>query len=147
MVRKFGLFWHLRKKSLVFFQIFFLATLIFSKKQISNFRLIEMKVVYYDLMTTHRRPCTLDGPHGVQIVQIGAVTGRLGNEQLNLYVIPTCDISDHATRFHGLTHEILLEDEIEYENVMSLRAGLQLFMDFLEHQKEHDDEEILIVEF
>ena len=104
-----------------------------------------MKVVYYDLMTTHRRPCTLDGPHGVQIVQIGAVTGRLGNEQLNLYVIPTCDISDHATRLHGLTHEILLEDEIEYENVMSLRAGLQLFMDFLEHQKEHDDEEILIV--
>ena len=104
-----------------------------------------MKIVYYDLGITHFQP--IDGPHGAQIVQIGAVTGKVGNIQLNLFVIPTCSIGASATRIHGLTHENLLEDEIEYENVMSLKTGLLCFMDFLEEQKEHDDEKILIVSF
>lgn len=104
-----------------------------------------MKVIYYDLETTHLHP--LSGPNGVQIVQIGAVTCKWAFRQkkLNIYVIPTCRISAGATRAHGLTHEDLLEDEIEYDNVLSLETGLQLFMNFLAEQKDHDDEEVLMV--
>ena len=106
-----------------------------------------MKVIYYDLETTHLYP--LSGPNGVQIVQIGAVTCKWAFRQkkLNIYVIPTCRINAGATRAHGLTHEELLEDEIEYDNVLSLETGLQLFMNFLADQKDHDDEEVLMVSF
>ena len=110
-----------------------------------------MKVIYYDLQTSHFQP--VSGPDGAQIVQIGAVSTLkglsqeedFGQERFNIYLIPTCSISDSATRAHGLTHENLLEAEIETGNVFSTRTGLEMFMNFLENQKDSDDEEILLV--
>ena len=110
-----------------------------------------MKVIYYDLQTSHFLP--VDGPDGAQIVQIGAVSTLkglsqeedFGQDRFNIYLIPTCSISDAATKKHGLTHENLLEAEIETGNVFSTRTGLEMFMNFLENQKDSDDEEILLV--
>ena len=107
-----------------------------------------VKVIYYDLETTNLRP--VSGPNGVEIVQIGAVCKHTRNKtqkKLNIYIIPTCRISLGATRVHGLTRQELIEDERKYNNVFHPETGLQEFMEFLNEQREFDDEMIIMVSF
>ena len=105
-----------------------------------------VKVIYFDLETTGLRPLT--GPNGVEIVQIGAICKR--NKYLkktNIYLVPNGRISPGATQVHGLTRDELIGDLLDrkYNNVFRPKQGLQEFMNFLEDQREYDDEKILLV--
>ena len=105
-----------------------------------------MKIVYYDLETTDMRPVT--GPHGVQIIQIGAVCKRTGLG-FNNYLIPTVPISPGATQVHGLTRGILVQkwrngDSDVFPN---MAVGLKHFMDVLQFQKDYRSEEIGLVSY
>jgi len=105
-----------------------------------------VKVIYYDLETTNLRPVT--GRNGVQIVQIGAVCKHTRNKtqrKMDIYIVPTCRISPGATKVHGLTYQELKEDQRKYNNVFSPREGLQEFMEYLNEQREYDDERIVLV--
>ena len=107
-----------------------------------------MKVIYYDLETTGLRPMT--GPNGVEIVQIGAVCKHTRNkktQELDIYLVPNGRISPGATQVHGLTRDELIGDLLDrkYSNVFRPQEGLQEFMNFLEEQREYDNEKILLV--
>ena len=107
-----------------------------------------VKVVYYDLETTNLRPLT--GPRGVEIVQIGAVCKQTRNKtqnKFNMYLVPDQDISPGATRINGLTRDDLVEDfdSGRFNNVVEPQEGLQEFMNFLDNQRDYDDEGILLV--
>ena len=101
-----------------------------------------VKVIYYDLETTGLRPLT--GPNGVEIVQIGAVCKHTRNkktQKLNIYLVPNREISAGATQVHGLTRDSLRE----FDDVFRPKQGLQVFMNFLEQQRDYNEEKILLV--
>ena len=101
-----------------------------------------VKVIYYDLETTNLRPLT--GPNGVEIVQIGAVakhTRCKKTQKLDIYLVPNIQISAGATRVHGLTNDSLEE----FDQAFNPKQGLQVFMNFLEQQREYNEEKILLV--
>ena len=105
-----------------------------------------VKIVFYDLETTNLRPLT--GPNGIEIVQIGAVCKHDRNkktQKLDIFLVPNREISAGATGVHGLTRDGLIEDEREYSNIFRPKRGLQEFMNFLEEQREYDDENIWLV--
>jgi len=100
-----------------------------------------VKIIYYDLETTNLRPLT--GPNGIEIVQIGAVCKHTRNkktQKLNIYLVPNREISAGATQVHGLTR-----DSLEFDDAFRPKQGLQVFMNFLEQQREYNKEKILLV--
>ena len=101
-----------------------------------------VKVIYYDLETTNLRPLT--GPNGVEIVQIGAVckhTRSKKTQELNIYLVPNREISAGATQVHGMTRDSLRE----FDEAFIPKQGLQVFMNFLEQQREYNEEKIWLV--
>ena len=101
-----------------------------------------VKVIYYDLETTNLRPLT--GPNGVEIVNIGAVCKHTRNkktQELDIYLIPNREISAGATQVHGMTRDSLRE----FDEAFRPKQGLQVFMNFLEQQREYNEEKILLV--
>ena len=108
-----------------------------------------MKVIYYDLETTGLRPLT--GPNGVEIVQIGAVCKHTRNKNTQkladgdgIYLVPKREISAGATLVHGLTRDELIGDlhDRKYSNVFRPKQGLQEFMNFVDEQRDYDNEKI-----
>jgi len=107
-----------------------------------------VKVIYYDLETTGLRPLT--GPNGVEIVQIGAVckhTRNKNTQELDIYLVPNGRINPGATQIHGLTRDELIGDLLDrkYDNVYRPQQGLQEFMNFVDEQRDYDNEKILLV--
>ena len=107
-----------------------------------------VKVIYYDLETTGLRPLT--GPNGVEIVQIGAVckhTRTKKTQELDIYLVPNGRINPGATQVHGLTRDELIGDlhDRKYSNVFRPKQGLQEFMNYVDEQRDYDNEKILLV--
>ena len=91
-------------------------------------------IIFYDLETTDCKPWSRPKHAGVQILSIGAVNGKTGEEFLK-FVLPTCEINPEAAKKNGFTksgNELLLRgvkvDAREPEVV------LQEFLDWLENQ-------------
>ena len=101
-----------------------------------------VKVIYYDLETTNLRPLT--GPNGIEIVQIGAVCKHTRNKKtqtLSVHLVPNREISAGATKVHGLTRDRLIREF----DARRPKQGLQVFMNFLEQQKDYKEENIWLV--
>ena len=91
-------------------------------------------IVYYDLETTDCKPLTRPKHKGVQILAIGAMNGKTGEEFMK-YILPTCEINPGAARVNGFAisgDELLLRgvrvDARKAEEV------LPEFLDWLENQ-------------
>ncbi len=76
---------------------------------------------------------------GVQIVSIGATTVD-GSKKFHEYLLPTCDIDPMASKVHGITKSTdqtkMFLNSVELEDVVSIKDGLQHFVDFLKQVSE-----------
>ena len=92
-----------------------------------------MVVVFYDLETTGLN--NRKRHRGVQIVSIGAVTEY--GATFHKYFMPTCEISEGATKVHGMyIHKYigLLFKEGLLMDAVEPKSGLSCFMDWLSSQ-------------
>jgi DNA polymerase III epsilon subunit-like protein len=89
--------------------------------------ILKMSIVYYDLETTGLG-------HESQICSIGAIP-HSGHQQYHRYLIPTCSISQGATRIHGMTkvNGRLHLNGRRMEDAVPIYEGLKNFLDFLAH--------------
>ena len=89
-------------------------------------------VIFYDLETTGANRSNQH--RDVQIVSIGAINGKTG-EEYHEYMVPTCDIDPQASEVNGIVKS---EGELFLKGV-KIQAGqpkevLQRFMDWLDRQ-------------
>ena len=97
-------------------------------------KMSEDVVVYYDLETTDAKPRAVPKHKGVQILSIGAINGRTGEEFLK-YSMPTCPINPEAAKKN---HFAISDGKLTLRGV-PVRAGdpaevLKHFMTWLEEQ-------------
>ena len=89
--------------------------------------------IFYDLETTDFDP--KNQHRGVEIISIGAINGKTG-EEYHKYMVPTCDIHPDASKVNGIEKDgdgLVLKGQ-------RLKAGdpkevLEDFMDWLDRQK------------
>jgi DNA polymerase III epsilon subunit-like protein len=81
--------------------------------------------LYYDIETTGLG-------HGTQICSIGAFRNS-GCQEYHEYLIPTCSITQGATKIHGMTkvNGMLHLNGRRIEDAVPIYEGLKNFLDFL----------------
>ena len=91
-------------------------------------------IIFYDLETTDCKPSSRPRHAGVQILSIGAVNGKTGEEFMK-YVLPTCEINPEAAKKNGFSKS---GDELLLRGVKvdarKPEAVLPEFLDWLERQ-------------
>lgn len=89
-----------------------------------------MRIIYYDLETTGLHP--MEGPNGVEIVQIGATSRYRGNAtNFDEYLLPTMPVTQTAVNIHGLTNRIL-DAKLRQGHASYIENGLKMFVDYID---------------
>lgn len=103
-----------------------------------------MRIIYYDLETTGLQPLT--GCDGIEIVQIGAISMHRGQRDLfDDYLLPTMEVTEQATKIHGLTYHHL-RNKWEQGNAFLIEDGLLEFVKYTDNisRSDYENEVILV---